>query len=288
MGAWGSGLYANDGTCDVRNTYMSCLKDGQGNLEAYHNTLEMLNDFIGDEDEPLLWFALAETQWKTGRLLPEVKEKALYWIEKEGGIELWEESASGGLGWKKTLQNLKKKLESPMPNERKIRKYVKPSQNLWNLHDIYAYQFHGKWAIENGVYGKYMILQKIGEGINRRFSDDSDDIMMRIQVLDEIFDILPSLENLNGIRILPLDIPYRIDMNENQVLMSCLMILDAKSSYPAKYLSYIGNRPGPTNINMSYNILDWWDIDNWLFRFHQDWQGKEYETLEEGVFRYTN
>jgi len=33
--------------------------------------------------------------------MPEVKEKALDWIDKNGGLELWDESKSGRIGWKK-------------------------------------------------------------------------------------------------------------------------------------------------------------------------------------------
>ena len=42
---------------------------------------------MGDRDEePLFWLALAETQWKLGVLLPDVKEKALYWIERDSTL----------------------------------------------------------------------------------------------------------------------------------------------------------------------------------------------------------
>jgi hypothetical protein len=46
--------------------------------------------------------------------MPEVKEKALMWIAKGGGLSLWAESKNGGAGWKKTLEKLKDILESPM------------------------------------------------------------------------------------------------------------------------------------------------------------------------------
>jgi len=74
MGTWGAGLYDNDISCDVRDTYIEFLKDKLSNQESYEKTLNMYQECIGDiDDEPLLWFALAETQWKVGRLMPEVK-----------------------------------------------------------------------------------------------------------------------------------------------------------------------------------------------------------------------
>lgn len=133
MGIWGSGLYANDSACDVRDSYMKLLESGYSNSEAYKKLIQDFQEYIGDEDEPFFWFALADTQWRMGRLSLEVKEKALEWIDKNGGLELWEESSNGGLGWKKTLQNLKLKLLSPMPLEKKIRKPQEINNNLWNM-----------------------------------------------------------------------------------------------------------------------------------------------------------
>ncbi len=42
------------------------------------------------DEEALFWFALAHTEWKNGRLSLAVKEKALVWIEVNGGTELLE------------------------------------------------------------------------------------------------------------------------------------------------------------------------------------------------------
>ena len=124
MGTWGSGLYGNDTTCDIRDTYMGFLKERLSNQEAYEKTLEKYEDYMKDPDEaPLFWFALAETQWKVGRLMPEVKEQALEWIDKGGGMELWEES--DGSGWKETLEELKTMLNAPMPKEKRICKPIK-------------------------------------------------------------------------------------------------------------------------------------------------------------------
>lgn len=281
MGTWGVGLYANDSTCDVRDSYIKFLQEGFGNLEAYEKTLEEYREYIGDQDEPFLWFALADTQWRMGRLLPEVKEKALEWIDKDGGMELWEESTNRGAGWKKTLQNLKLKLLSPMPPEKKIRKPQVINNNLWNLNDVYAYLFHGEDAEKYGFGGKYMLIQKIGEGIERF----SGELMMRVHVLDRVFGELPTLDDMDGVRILPLDFPTRYNINEDPVWMSTFVHMFSKSDYPAKYLTFIGNRKAPANNEVNKRILSWCGIDIW-YEFHQLWHGVEYETIEEGVYRY--
>lgn len=282
MGAWGSGLYTNDSTCDVRDSYIRYLQEGSGNKEAYKKTLDEYNELLGDQDEPFLWFALAETQWKTGRLLTEVKEKALMWIEQDGGIELWAESANGGSGWKKTLQNLKIKLNSPMPSEKKIHKPIVINNNFWDVNDVYAYRFNGADAEVQGLSGKYMLIQKIGEGIE----ESSNEPMMRIQVMDRIFDELPTLEDITGVRILPLDFPKRVDMSEDPVWMSAYIFMFKKSDYPVKHLTFIGNQKGPANKEINKRVLTWGNIDTWLLKFYHLWNGLKYETIHEGMYRY--
>lgn len=76
MGAWGAGLYQDDVTCDIKDDYLDRLKIGYPNEEATEEVIEYNEDYIDDSDDgPLFWFALADIQWKYGRLLPQVKKK---------------------------------------------------------------------------------------------------------------------------------------------------------------------------------------------------------------------
>jgi len=281
MGTWSSALYGNDSTCDVRGSYLGFLEEGLSSKEAYEKTLEKNKEYIGDQDEPLFWYALADTQWKVGRLTPEVKAKALEWIAKDGGIELWKESKAGGSGWKKTLETLKVKLESPMPPEKKIRKPAVIDMDFWSLNDIYAYQFHEDEYREYGTCGKYMLIQKIA-------SEDSgwgpSGVKMRVHVFDKLFDKLPTIDDVDGLRILPLEYAHNTWSN---LLTNCLMYIERSKDYPAEYLTYIGRKSAPTN-NVSkrnaMNSLNWKDIEYWS-RYFRDWHNKKYQLTEDGVFR---
>ena len=250
MGIWGSGLYDNDSACDVRDGYLDCLQEGLGNEEAYTKTMEQYRDYICDQDEPLFWFALAETQWKVGRLRPEVKTKALEWTEKNGYIDMWEENSKGAAGWEKTLQKLKEKLNSPMPREKKIKKV---DLNPWKLQDVYAYKFHKEESKESGFFGKYMLLQKIGEG---RYYERKK-AFMQIQVIDHVFETLPRLEDINKFRILPLDDLVYIERRKFQTI-GIIPMFNA-SEYPTKYLTFLGTMPGPANSDVTNSIesLNW-------------------------------
>ena len=301
MGTWSSSLYGNDTTCDVRDTYMGFLQDQLTNKEAYANTLKKLHELIGNDEEPLLWFALAETQWKVGRLVPEVKDKALEWIKKNGGLEPWLEEGGKGTGWLKTLEKLKQKLESPMPAEKKIKKPEKIDMNPWNLNDVYAFHCIGKMFEGKKVHGKYILVQKIGEGQAWDSYVKEHTTAMRIHILDKMFDELPHIDDIDGLRILPIDRPDRANISKDYtgrdnyvtkkepIQMNCLFDLYKMSEYPKKHLTFIGNKQGPLNIKIAANEyrdrLGWsimWNIDDCF----DQWSGIEYDTVGEGEYEY--
>jgi len=261
--------------------YISYLEKQLTNQEAYDKLMEECGDYLEiPEDEPLFWYALADTQWKMGRLIPDVKAKAMEWIDKEGGLDLWAESKDKGAGWKKTLEKLRVKLESEQPKEKKIRRPI--NQNLWNIGDVYAYQFHTEGSAKHGALGKYMIMQKIGE---EPYSSD-DDLIMRVHVFDGLFDEIPELGDAKGLRILPFDFPH----STRELCMNMWVGLHRRKEYPEGYLTYMGNMPMQTN-NVRKHMLSsdacWHNIEGWS-RYFPLWQGIEYETVEEGVFRYTH
>ena len=274
MGTWGSGLYANDTTCDIRDTYMGFLKEQLSNGDAYEKTLAKCNEYLHDPDDaPLFWFALADTQWKAGRLLPEVKANALEWIDKGGGMPLWEESANGGVGWKKTLDKLRAKLETEQPKEKRVRKPEKINQNLWNNGDVYAYLFHKEFDGRFGAPGKYMVLHKIG--VEEAYYGDSGttEIYIVVRAFGKLFDNLPTLEDLRGVEPLCFGSPG----NNQEPQMQMGLTLHKKKDYPADYLTYLGNIPVPEYIPVPHSLMrrcmigssssTWYNINTWSLYF---------------------
>ncbi|MCL2426586.1 MAG: hypothetical protein FWD05_09650 [Oscillospiraceae bacterium] len=299
MGTWDSSLYGNDKTCDVKDAYMRHLTNQLSNQEAYDKTMELFKGSIGDEhEEPLFWFALAETQWKVGRLTSDVREKAMEWIEKDGGVALWEDSGVSSAGWKKTLAKLKEKLESPMRSEKKIRKPAEFDANPWALNDVYAYQFNKKSSEKDDVFGKYMIMQKIGEK-DSWVPGGKFIPTMRVQFYDKLFEELPTLDDLKKLRLLPLDLPYRhnisrdylnhkgiILMKKDPVQMNAVISMHKKSDYPTKFLTFLGNTQGLPNVRKGEHDCAWLTIDSSLYTYYLEWQGKEYDTVGEGEYDY--
>ena len=280
MGAWSAHLYGNDTALDVRDIYMGFLKEQLGNEEAFQKTLEKCHEYIEGEEEALFWYALADTQWRVGRLMPKVKEKALWWIENNGGIELWEESKSGGRGWKKTLEKLKVKLNTPQPQEKKIRKPTPIVTNPWNVGDIYAYQFHTDEAKEYGLYGKYILFQKIGE---EEVYDG--EICSRIQIYDQLYNELPDSPILDGVRLLPIDNPNRFPpigkagMDWFPLNLNAVMEIFKKNGYPHSYLTFIDNIPDNRKMPCNKGAMatyGWDSLERWLSPFYHAWQNYDW------------
>jgi len=283
MGTWGAGLYANDCASDVRDTYMGFLRDQLSNEEAYHRTLEEYAEYIGDQDEPLLWYALADTQWRTGRLMPEVKRQALKWIGRRGGLWLWKQGRHGGAGWRKTLEELKSRLESEMPPEKRIRRPVEFVRNPWNTGDVYAYRFGTPLAEQRGLLGKYMLWQKIGN------TGYCDWMCSAVQIYDRVFDSLPALGDLEGLRVLPLVHAPGVNgtpASQQDYIPSvrhytrAYMILQKKSHYPADRFTLVGNQPLAESYYPGNQLTDfYWEKDgmeDWLSAYYLAWQGIEY------------
>lgn len=281
MGTWGTSLYANDSTNDVKDCYKKFLQDMLSNEEAYQKTMEQCHEYIGDDEEPLFWYALADTQWRLGRLMPDVKEKALSWIENAGGLDIWEESKSDARGWKKTLDKLKDQLNSPMPIRRVFKKPAEFIHNPWNIGDIYAYQFHSEMSKEMGLYGKYIPFQKIAD------EDNYDGTFFtRVQLYDKIFDELPALSDLENVRILPFDVPDRFiptGYNDDYpVCFNAVMVRLTVREYSEKHYTFIGNQPDRANLPYSHeNECSYsWSYkieEHWLIRCHKAWRGFQYE-----------
>ena len=113
MGTWDTSLYGNDTTCNVRDTYESIMQREGDDDKAFEELKGIFQDIFGTDEEPLFWYATAETQWKNGILTDNVKKKAVYWIMKE----LQSPATKGE--WKKTLNKLEEKLEHPKKKAKK-------------------------------------------------------------------------------------------------------------------------------------------------------------------------
>ncbi len=254
MGVWGTTLYANDTACDVRDDYIEKLKRGKSNTEATEELIEKNKDILGDvEEEPLFWFALADTQWDYGRLIDNVKEKAMFFLSQKIEFERWEQSNPKHLEqWKKTLLNLKEKLERPQPTSKKVSKY-RIYQCKWNLGDVFAYRFESELSKKYNFYGKYIVFRKISEA--RWYPEH---IIPVVQVYKWIGNDIPSLDFIQKQKLLQQGsfssvLKYKPNW-KREYFIKLLSI--SERVIPNKQLYFIGNIPGEDLIPYNNEVND--------------------------------
>lgn len=125
MGVWGPGLYANDTAEDARMDFNDVFSVKPAAEATKIIVDEYLKDIADDDWEELadFWYAFADWQWNKGILQPEVKQAALNLLNRGAGVELWlEEGRQSDIKKRmEVLENLRRKLDSPMPQKKKIK-----------------------------------------------------------------------------------------------------------------------------------------------------------------------
>ena len=166
MGNWGPGLYQNDITQDVKDDFEESHRAGKPVSEITAKLMADYEDIMGDPaEEPLFWFALADTQWRFGVLLPTVKEKALEWLDKGCACPpIQKIGFSDEAQWNQTLMQLKKELISPPPSPKRPARR-RAYQCPWKIGDVFAYPLKSELAKEKGLYGRYFLIQKVDETV---------------------------------------------------------------------------------------------------------------------------
>lgn len=238
MGAWGTSLYSNDTTCDIRGDYLDLLRRGNTNETVAGMLIEKNRDVLCDEEEaPLFWFALADTQWNYGRLLPQVKEKALYYLQhREPELQRWLDSGEAqAKKWMKTLDKLQEKLQQPQPPEKKVYKY-RLYHCKWALGDVFSYRFTSDYSKETGFYGQYVVFRKVSEA-----NWHPGHIVPIVQVYSWIGTEIPSLAKIYSKPIMPscFTPPYK---GENRYLYKLLST--SERAIPKDNLTWLENRQG--------------------------------------------
>jgi hypothetical protein len=121
LGTWGTGLFSDDGACDIRDHYRQLLEDGVDDGAATRQTLEKFETYLGEADGVAL-IAFAVTQSKVGRLEPGVRDRALAVIAAGADLPVWEREnpkllAKGGGGFEKA----RAQLAGPQPARKRLR-----------------------------------------------------------------------------------------------------------------------------------------------------------------------
>jgi len=185
MGTWGTAIFSDDLASDIKSEFRNKIGFGKTSIEATEELLKDYSEEIKDFDESsVFWLSLASTQWNLGRLLENVKEKALEIIENGQDLEKWKDDEKSLKKRKLVLDKLKVQLLSKQPKQI-IR------ETIMEKGDLISYKLKND---------KFIILRVIE--INQ---DRCGDRYPFLEILDFYENKIPELRELEKLNIKNLD-----------------------------------------------------------------------------------
>ncbi len=159
MGTFGTAIFSDDFACDIRDEFKELIGEGMTSDEATKSLVASNSDSLSDEDEAsVFWLSLAAIQWKTGRLIEDVKQKAIEVIDTGSDLKRWEVEGDEKLVAKrqKELIKLKEQLLSLQPAQKRIAKVYKEF-TPFEVGDVFSYAHSS---------GKYALFRVIGHFVD--------------------------------------------------------------------------------------------------------------------------
>jgi len=122
VGAWGPAIFSDDVAADIREDWRLHIGDGLSPEAATTRIIEQYADAVKDQDEAgVVWLALAVSQWRTGRLLPEVQARAIEVIDNGADLRRWESAdPKTRRARAQVLAKTRDQLLSPPPETKRI------------------------------------------------------------------------------------------------------------------------------------------------------------------------
>jgi hypothetical protein len=186
LGVWGTAIFSDDLASDIRGDYRDAIGDGLTGPEATQRILAQYKSSLADPHEsPVVWLALAATQWKLGHLEPEVLQNALVAIDSGADLARWKGSADRARR-QAVLEKLRIQLTSPQPEAKKVPRR-KLAECNWQVGDLISYRL---------LSGKRILFRVIG--LHR----DKGGVYPNCELLDWIGEAVPSIDELRSVPIL--------------------------------------------------------------------------------------
>jgi len=186
MGAWGTGLFSDDAACDVRDEYKDMVADGYDGSRATDQLVEEWASVLANSQEAgVFWLALAETQWRLGRLEARVREAALQYIDSGADLERWDSSADRKKR-EHVLGKLRELLHTPPPAARRLRPRFRDTC-AWQVGEIVAY------TLTSGEKALFRVLD---------FHEDLGGKAPIVEVLDWVGREVPAERQMRGLPVL--------------------------------------------------------------------------------------
>ena len=93
MGVWGTAIFSDDLAANTRDALTDLLADGLTAEQATERLVSESVDLLSDEDDSAVsWLAMAATQWRLGRLVDSVRDRAVRIIDSGVELRRWEDA----------------------------------------------------------------------------------------------------------------------------------------------------------------------------------------------------
>src|ERR1700687_3648606 len=135
MGSWGVGIFADDLAADVRADFRELVGDGLSATEAVDRLMGEYASFVNDPEEgPVFWLAMADSQWKLGRLEERTLQNALRVIDTGQDLRRWD-ALKDRERREAILRKLRAQLLSPPPEPKRVPRVVREA-NDWAVGQV--------------------------------------------------------------------------------------------------------------------------------------------------------
>jgi hypothetical protein len=169
MSAWGTAIFSDDTAADTRDAFTHFIAEGLTPAQATERLIAESADILDDEDDAgVFWLSLAATQWRLGRLVDSVRDRAIEIIESGTELRRWQHNPRAELDRrKKHLDKLRTQLLTP-PSKPKTVKPLEKSSTDFKTGDVATYRFdEGRavrfcviktWGDHGGMYADVCLL----------------------------------------------------------------------------------------------------------------------------------
>jgi hypothetical protein len=253
MSIWGPGLYDDDTAKYVKKHFCDLLQKGVSDAEATAEIIDEYHREKPDEAESaVIWFALADTQWRMGRLLPDVKKSALATIAEGSNLRYWEmfESPKETKQRAKILFRLKKRICSSPRISSKLFYLYHRKRRLFKKLAVGAGILYFVLYILTFFYGTpdFDILNRPYDNISVVLYDENgnalDKLILEEPASDTVLDLILSNEYAKS-RI------YKGFFN-SQSTRELILFLNYRDNGENKYSVFLIDSTGYINIDDSY------------------------------------
>jgi hypothetical protein len=242
MGTWGTDIFSDDLACDVRDEYRDLVANGLSGEQATQALIAEWAEALADpETSPVFWLALAATQWRCGRLEPQVLERALEIIDSGADLSRWEDSPQLVNKRKAVLDKLRETLLSPQPPSKRLRKRFRNTCE-WEIGEVIAYRL---------VTGDFILFRVIGYHVDKGGTSPV------FEILDWTGPIIPDADSISKLRVKTWSRSWPADVH--QLMVGRV----SQRELPVARVTRLGIKLQPVQKHvMNYNATLW----RWLDR----------------------